>query len=148
MMTNDELWAEYARLSEISRYLPVSNRLWAIDDALSYILDQLESGQPERCSAQRIENRIRNATAKFRNRGMLEAKYLRPADPPQHSDARLEIDRRLARCTPNEQKLLLAVGMGYRLTEIAQEMNAPLGTIKTQTFRARLKFRVDQLEAA
>ncbi|MCP5433069.1 MAG: hypothetical protein H6923_07335 [Alphaproteobacteria bacterium] len=147
-MTEQELWAEYNRLSQLSRFMPATNRAWALDDTLNYILNRIEAGNAAECTLQQIENRIGNAKAKFRKRARLQAASIvpEPVTAPPAED-RVEVLQRLARCSRKERLILVAAGMGHGAEEIARALSAPVGSVKTWTFRARAKFSADKLAA-
>ncbi len=147
-MTEDQLWAEFDRLSQLSRFMPATHRAWALDDTLNYILNHIEAGTGAECTPQRIEYRFGNARAKFRKRSRLEAASIvpKPAPPPAAED-RVEILQRLSRCSPKERLILIAAGMGHGPEGIARAMSAPVGSVKTWTFRARTKFNAEKVAA-
>jgi DNA-binding NarL/FixJ family response regulator len=140
MSTNDP-WAAYARLQNLLKLAPVSDRSWAIEEAMNVLIETIIEGRE--VSEIQIEDLVNNRTAKYRRRRQHHYEATAApnfGDAACSLDAGIELRSRLKRCSTRDQSILIAIGRGATTREIALARATPEGTIKTWVRRARIKF--------
>ena len=137
-MNADDPWAPYMRLQNMARHASATDRGWALDETLAFLIDEIAAGR--QASEAQINNILTNRAAKHRGRRRLMAKMRLPECTVAPAEARLEIDDRMRRCAPRDQLILMALACGSTVEEVAAKHRGPAGTIKTWAYRARLKF--------
>jgi len=140
-MEEDNSWVEYARVQAQANSCCISDRAWAVDEALDSILDKIEAGQI--ASTQQSENLLANRARKQRKRRSLLARQAPLMDSsPASESGRLEARSDLAwlksQCNGQEWKMLVSIGLGHTYLNIAKAKQVPESTIKTRVRRARL----------
>lgn len=142
MNDNDDPWAEVARLQALSGSNRLSDRTWAVEEALNATIDHIARGEP--VSRAETENLLTNRRRKMRRRRSLfvvnGSMLIEPTvDGRPAIEARSELHRILGFCTDREWCVLLRIGIGHSCEEIAVLDNVPRATVKTWLRRARLR---------
>src|ERR1700758_3846720 len=109
-MHEHDPWAEYARLQRLANARVLSDRYWAIDEALEAILDRIESGRP--IAVQQPDNLLANRAAKHRRRRQIlvqNVDLLGAASVSNDAciEAQRELERHSAGCTHREWRVLV-----------------------------------------
>ena len=141
-MTDDDRWAEYARLQQIADSSVLSGQTWAAEEGLDTILDKIE--QRQAVTARQADNLLINRAAKRRHRRRLLARQAHlfadtAANENARLDARSELDRHRSRCTAREWRVLVSVGVGDDFSSIATIEHVPVSTVKTWVRRVRAR---------
>jgi hypothetical protein len=136
IMSTNYSWAAYARLQGMLKLERVSDRGWAIEEAMNFLIEEIAEGRD--VSELQIENLVSNRSAKYRRRRQHDeaATASRFGDGERSLSARIELQSRLKRCSARDQSLLIAIGGGITTREIALASVTPEGTIKTWVRRA------------
>ena len=141
-MSDDDLWAEYARLLKLADSDHLSDAAWAVDEALGTILDEIEYRRV--VSAQQADNLLTNRARKQRLRRDLLARHVHllpdsTASEDGRIEARSELARHQARCDGREWRVLTSIGLGETNRAVADAEGVPEATVKTWVRRARMK---------
>jgi DNA-binding NarL/FixJ family response regulator len=141
-MDADAPWAAYARVRALADSDYLSNQARAADKALETILDMIEDGQA--ISPQQVDNLLRNRARTQRQQCKLLGRHAHllcgvAANESDRLEARSELARHQGRCSRQEWRLLVTIGLGYTYGNIAKAYDVPEATIKTWVRRARLK---------
>jgi DNA-binding NarL/FixJ family response regulator len=137
-MNTEDPWALYLRLQSMARHASATDRGWALDEALAFVIEEIAAGR--RASDAQIDNILLNRAAKHRRRRRLVVKMPQPGCTIGPAEACLELADRLQRCAPRDQLILKALASGFTVEEVAAQYRVPTGTIKTWAHRARMKF--------
>ncbi|WP_207462158.1 hypothetical protein [Azospirillum sp. SYSU D00513] len=134
-------WAPYVRLQEQLLVCRDPKLREALEGALDRELAAITAGQPRHgTDTTAIENHRRRE----RRRRIIEAMLLivtpAEANPWPQVEDRLELGARLGRLKAADAELLLLHGQGVTHRALALARHQPVGTIKAQVHRARLKF--------
>jgi DNA-directed RNA polymerase specialized sigma24 family protein len=112
----------------------------AIEGAMDRQLRGLMNGAPR---AGTLDTAIANHRRRQRRRAELEAKAAPlmavDVDPWPEVDDRLDLERRLARLDGATRVLVVDFVAGHTYAELAAAQRCPVGTVKAQIHRARLK---------
>ena len=139
-MMKPDPWGQYARLQKMLMADGISDRSWAIEEAMNLVIFEATRGHP--ITDEQITNLLTNRRAKYRRRRQVDATEFIPQQihGERAALARIELRARLTRCPQRDQSILLQVGSGYGSREIGVTQGVPEGTIKTWTRRARQRF--------
>ena len=142
MPEENDLWAEYVRLSRKADTTQLGDRAWAADDALDEMLDRIETSRS--ISTAEVDNLIVNRAKKYRNRRLLLSLNSvlfaqTAANENCRQDAIDVIRRSMSVWTSHEAELLFAIARGETYGSLAGKSDTPVATIKTWVRRARLK---------
>ena len=134
-------WAEYLRFqSEIDTRV-LSDRYWALDEAADAILDKIERG--ELVCPRQVDNLIRNRATKHRRRrvSLAVGRHFFPstANYDIQLEALCDLDRYRRRCSAQEWRFLVAIGLGQIYSRVARAEEVPEATVKTWVRRLRCR---------
>jgi DNA-directed RNA polymerase specialized sigma24 family protein len=143
-MNEDDLWAEYSRLSEQADSDRLNDMAWATDEALDIVLERIAASRA--IAPQTVANLVRNRARKHRRRRAILARNatLFPttaANDNARHDALDVLNRSATVLTSLEARLLFGIGEGKTYGELARSEGAPEATIKTWVRRARMKIK-------
>jgi hypothetical protein len=137
---SEDRWAQYLRLQDQHRLCRDPATADALEGAMDRELASITKGAPRRGG---IATAVANHRRRRRRRLALDAMTIPlmnvTFDPWPHIDARLELQQRLARLAPSAASLLIRLASGETHLQLAAERHMPVGTIKAQAHRARLK---------
>lgn len=137
---NAEDWAPYLRLQEQYRACRNPEKARAIEGAMDRQLKGLMNGAPR---VGTLYTAIANHRRRERRRVELESKVAPlmavEADPWSEVDERLDLERRLDRLDGGTRWVISAFLAGDTYLELATARRCPVGTVKAQIHRARLK---------
>lgn len=137
---NAKDWAPYLRLQEQYRACRSPEMAQAIEGAMDRQLKALMNGAPR---AGTLDTAIANHRRRERRRAELEAKAAPllavDVDPWPEVDERLDLQRRLIRLDDATRGVVVDFMAGHTYAELAAAQRRPLGTVKAQLHRARLK---------
>ncbi|HEX3885392.1 MAG TPA: hypothetical protein VHW66_22250 [Stellaceae bacterium] len=138
---NASLWARYARLQSRLDVCRDPDLAAALEGALNGELAAVANGKPYLGTE---ATAVDNQRLKERRRRSLDATFAAITagtyDPWPQVDARIELTRRLAPLSLVAAGLILQKGDGASYEELADAYGRPVGTIKSQIFRAKFKF--------
>lgn len=140
------VWDAYFRAQTISARSAVNSNAWAADEAGDAILDMVEQGAvPSEDGAldRQFQNLLVNRAGKHRRRAAIKAAHydhLHSGDrsPPIFDEvaARIRLRELEAMSRPADWSLLMRVGMGARVAEIAIALGSTETAIKKRVARA------------
>lgn len=137
---NAKDWAPYLRLQELYRACRNPEMAQAIEGAMDRQLEGLINGAPR---AGTLDTAIANHRRRSRRRSDLESKaaplMAAEFDPWSEVDDRLDLERRLTRLDDASRGVVVDFMAGHTYAELAAAQHRPVGTVKAQIHRARLK---------
>jgi hypothetical protein len=137
---NHDHWAAYLRLQDEYHQCRRPELAQAIEGAMDRELKGLVKGAPR---SGNLDTAIANHRRRERRRVELEVKaapLMRVEDDPWPKvENRLDLERRLSRLDGLTRLLILNFVSGHTYAELAAAQHRPLGTVKAQIHRARLK---------
>lgn len=134
-------WDEYHRLQQqLDRSTNVNHQTWGLEAALDEVLTAVETSTT--ITTEAIGRAMASAARLERYRAALLEKMLKPLDPndgvvDQTSDARETLEVLVMAVLPEDLDLLVAVGEGRPYAELAFEMGASPGALRTRVSRLR-----------
>ena len=141
LMDENELWVTYTRIQRQADSNILSDRAWAIDEALDAILDEIELGKA--VLAEQAENLITNRASKHRRRRRSLAQnaqlFLTAINENSRLEALCDLGRHQRQCSELEWRILVSIGLGHTYGHIAVAEGVPEATVKTWVRRARLR---------
>lgn len=138
-MTEDP-WAYYARLQKRANSHALNDAAWAVDDALSEVLELIAAGQPLPGETE-LETLIGNRRRKHRARRKLLEKYQGPDGdrPDQAAMNRIDTEAALSRLSQRDRAIVVRLSEGQSYERIAASLSKPVGSVKSWAYRARQK---------
>jgi hypothetical protein len=141
------VWEAFSRAQAISDRKAVCNATWSADEAGDAILDMIDRGVVPGCPKtfhRQFRNLLVNRSGKYRRRSAIKAAHYDPLHANDCSPsmfeaiaARSALRQLQGRAKAADWSLLVRVGMGARLAEIAMSLGSTETAVKKRLARAR-----------
>jgi hypothetical protein len=141
------VWDAFCHAQTTSSRTTISNITWAADEAGDAILDMIEHGAVPSCPdvfRRQFGNLMINRAGKHRRRAAIKALHYDPLHANERSEplfeaiaARSMLRKIEAKSKATDWSLLLRIGMGARMAEIASSLGSTETAVKKRVARAR-----------